>query len=123
MMLYNEQQSEPKKLVMLTQNAIHEVTGARFDAIKAFLDAHKQEITQYHASLPFPIRRSGKLGHLGALIPCQRRRRSTASAFWNPCQRSKEWMREGRGRLRSELGVAQKWQDAAGDWQRRRARL
>jgi hypothetical protein len=70
MMLYNEgHKSEPKKLVMLTQNAIHEVTGARFDAIKAFLDAHEQVIAQYHRSLPFPIRRSGKLGHLGALIP------------------------------------------------------
>jgi hypothetical protein len=55
--------------VSLTQNAIHEVTGARFDAIAAFLKAHAEEIEQYHGSLPFPIRRSGKLGHLGALIP------------------------------------------------------
>jgi hypothetical protein len=66
---YNEQQSDPKRLAMLTQNAIHEVTGARFDAIAAFLKAHTQEIAAYHASLPFPIRRSGKLGHLGVLIP------------------------------------------------------
>jgi hypothetical protein len=68
-MLWNAQQSDPKKLVSLTQNAIHEVTGARFDAIALFLKAHQEEITQYHASLPFPIRRSGKLGHLGVLIP------------------------------------------------------
>jgi len=68
-MLWNAQQSDPKRLVSLTQNAIHEVTGARFDAISAFLKAHAQEIAQYHASLPFPIRRSGKLGHLGVLIP------------------------------------------------------
>jgi hypothetical protein len=67
-MLWNAQQSDPKRLVSLTQNAIHEVTGARFDAIAVFLKAHAQEITQYHASLPFPIRRSGKLGYLGVLI-------------------------------------------------------
>jgi hypothetical protein len=68
-MLYNEQESDPKRLVSLTQNAIHEVTGARFDAIAGFLKAHAQEIAAYHGSLPFPIRRSGKLGHLGVLIP------------------------------------------------------
>ncbi len=67
-MLWNAQQSDPKRLVSLTQNAIHEVTGARFDAIAVFLKVHEEEMTQYHGSLPFPIRRSGKLGHLGTLI-------------------------------------------------------
>ena len=60
-MLYNEQQSDPYQRVAITQNALNERIGVRFDKARDFLTKHQQVIAAHHRELQVPEKRSSKV--------------------------------------------------------------
>lgn len=61
LMLYNQQQSDPKHRAALTQNAVHDLIGGRFDHIRDFLTTHQQVIAQHQTQWEVPEKRSSKV--------------------------------------------------------------
>jgi hypothetical protein len=69
LMLYNQQQSNPALRARITQTAVHDMMGGRFEHIREFLSAHEQAIAEHHRSLEAPEKRSAKVDLAGIRIP------------------------------------------------------
>ena len=69
LMLYNQRQVNPRLRASITQNAVHEMIGVRFENIRAFLTTHQQVIAEHHTELEFPEKRSSKVDLRALVIP------------------------------------------------------
>jgi len=69
LMLYNQQQADPKLRASLTQNAVHDLIGGRFDNIRMFLETHQAIITSHHHALAIPEKRSASVKLSALVIP------------------------------------------------------
>lgn len=69
LMLYNQQQADPKLRASLTQNAVHDLIGGRFDNIRAFLDTHQQVIASHYREFMIPEKRSASVKLSALVIP------------------------------------------------------
>ena len=67
LLLYNQQQADPKLRAALTQNAVHDLIGGRFDNIRMFLETHHETIAAHHRALAIPEKRSASV-KLSALV-------------------------------------------------------
>lgn len=67
LLLYNQQQADPKLRAALTQNAVHDLIGGRFDNIRTFLETHHETIAAHHKALTIPEKRSANV-KLSALV-------------------------------------------------------
>jgi len=66
LMLYNQQQPHPKLRARITQTAVHDLMGGRFDHIREFLEKHQEAIAEHHCNLEVPEKRSARVD-LGAI--------------------------------------------------------
>jgi len=69
LMLYNQRQVHPRLRASITQNAVHEMIGGRFENIRAFLTTHQQVIAQHHTEREVPKKRSSKADLRELVIP------------------------------------------------------
>jgi len=69
LMLYNQQQSNPALRARITQTAVHDMMGGRFEHIREFLTAHEAAIAEHHRTLEVPEKRSAKVDLAGISIP------------------------------------------------------
>jgi hypothetical protein len=69
LMLYNQQQSNPALRARITQTAVHDLMGGRFEHIREFLSAHEQAIAEHHRTLEIPEKRSAKVDLATIRIP------------------------------------------------------
>jgi hypothetical protein len=60
-MHYNQQQPDPRLRAAITQNAVHELIGGRFEHIRQFLELHQQAIARHHEAGEIPEKRSAKV--------------------------------------------------------------
>lgn len=69
LMLYNQNQADPRLRAAITQNAVHRLIKGRFENIGDFLEHHQQVIAEHHKEFEVPEKRSSKVNLESLTIP------------------------------------------------------